>query len=117
MKVINLTTHDVCVKNKLGKDIVYKQSGYIARAISQYSRYGTIDNEVIIEKEIEPKLDFGVSKIEPYVIYIVSYQFAMKLKNVNHKYKSQFVYPSACKAEREEPGGKIISVPSLVAIQ
>lgn len=117
MKVINLTTHDVCVKNKFGRDVVYPQSGFIARAISQYSHYGTIDNDVVIEKEVEPKLDFGVQKIEPYAMYIVSYQFAMKLKNINHKLKHQFVYPSACKAEREEGTGKILSVPSLVAIQ
>lgn len=116
MKIINLTTHDVCVKNKHGKDVLYKQSGFVARAISQYTRYGMIDNDVVIEKEIEPKLDFGIANIEPYAMYIVSYQFAMKLKFLNHKLKHQFVYPAACKAEREENSNKILNVPSLIAV-
>ena len=116
MKMINLTTHDVCIKNKFGKEIVYPQSGHTARAISVYSYHGTIDDDVTIEKEVDPKLDFGGIDLEPYSMYIVSYQFAMKLKNINFKYKHQFVYPASCKAEREESTGRILNVPSLIAV-
>jgi hypothetical protein len=96
---------------------VYPQSGYIARAVSNYEPYGELDEDVIIEKEIDPKLDFGIKTIEPYTIYIVSYQFAMKLKNINFKNKHQFVYPCSCKAERDDSNKKeILNVPSLIAV-
>lgn len=114
MKVINLTTHDVSVKNKKGDVIIYPQSGYIARAISNYEPYGELEKNVIIEKEIEPKLDFGIKNILPYTIYIVSYQFAMKLKMIGFNQRHQFVYPCSCKAERDDE--KILNVPSLIAV-
>lgn len=114
MKVINLTTHDVSVKNKKGEVIIYPQSGYIARAISNYEPYGELDKNVIIEKEVEPKLDFGIKNVLPYTIYIVSYQFAMKLKMIDFKQRHQFVYPCSCKAERDDE--RILNVPSLIAV-
>lgn len=116
MKVMNLTTHGVSVKNKKGEVILYKQSGYVARAISNYEPYGELDDNVVIEKEIAPKLDFGIKEIQPYTIYIVSYQFGMKLKNIDFEYKHQFVYPCSCKAERDKTSLDILSVPSLVAV-
>ena len=116
MKIMNLTAHDVCVKNRQGDIVTYPQSGYVARAVSRYEEYSELDDNVVIEKEIEPELKFGIENIDPFTIYIVSYQFAMKLKFMDFKYKHQFVYPCACKAEREDKTNKVLFVPSLISI-
>lgn len=115
MKVVNLTSHDVAVKDKDGKIQVFKQSGFVARALSRYETYGDLGS-ICIEKEIPPTLDFGIDHIEPYAIYIVSYQFAMKLKDIDHPNKHQFIYPCSCKAERDPNTKGILHVPSLIAV-
>lgn len=114
MKIVNLTPHDVVVKNKYGEEITYPKSGCVARAISRYNVYSELEHGVPVEKEMEPDLDFGI-EIDPFTVYIVSYQFAMKLKFIDHKYKHQFVYPSSCKAERDSDK-QVLNVPSLISI-
>lgn len=116
MKVVNLTTHDVNVKKEDGTVITYSYSGHIARAFSKYEQYGEINEGVIMEREIEPVMEFGIDNIEPYTLYIVSYQFAMKLKQINYPNIHQFVYPCSTKADREYGTKDIITVPSLIAI-
>lgn len=116
MKVINLTTHDVNVKKSTGEVITYPYSGSTARAFSKYEVYGDIDNGVTIEKEVDPNMDFGIDSVEPYTLYIVSYQFAMKLKQINYIHIHQFVYPCSTKADRDYETKDIITVPSLIAI-
>ena len=86
MKIVNLTPHDVVVKNKWGEEVIYPQSGYVARVVSKYEYYSEIDENILIEREIEPEFDFGIKEIDPFTIYIVSYQFAMNLKFHNYKY-------------------------------
>lgn len=116
MKIVNLTAHEINVKTMDGTVKTYEPSGMVARAYSKYETYGDVDN-VLIEVEGDPTMEFGIEKFEPYTLYIVSYPFAIKLKQVGHPNLHQFVYPCSSKARRDYETRDIVDVPSLIAIQ
>lgn len=110
-EIINLTPHTVQIKDNLGKTFTYSASGHIARSFSKYKKVESV-NGIPVQEEKEPFIDFGGVVIDENTDYIVSWQFAMKLKSINFKNIRNFLYPLSYKSNKEN--GKIISVPCLI---
>lgn len=109
--IINLTPHTVVVKDHYGNSFTYPESGYVARSYSKYKQIGFLDG-IPIQKETTPYLDFDGITINPNNDYIVSWQFAMKLKQVGFKNLERFLYPLSYKGIKDN--GKVVSVPCLI---
>lgn len=104
MNIINLTPHKVSVENIAGKEFTFSESGFVARANYSIIEYGMLGGDFIVSKRRFDTIDFGIEKIEPYTIYIVSEMVMEALQELDHPLKHQFIAPNTFKCVKDSKG-------------